>query len=249
MCLLSHGRVNRVRFTLIELLVVIAIIAILAAILLPALNSARMRGHAASCVSQQKQIGNAMLSYIGDYDDWIPAGQEIANATHGWKGVATNVCPGWFVRLAPYVGLPVKSGSELDGEGRKPGTVFDCPQDDGYQYKDITYGRYISYAHDYQYFGDVYAPSSANGVRSGKIQQVTAPSKKFFVIDVRKDIQPVWLFSAANGAYISDRHNGNCNCLYLDGHVESKARSHLFALGKNTGNTSFKPYSKGNDFE
>ena len=60
------------RFTLIELLVVIAIIAILAAILLPALNSARARGRAASCISNLSQIGKAFNDYCDNFNDIVP---------------------------------------------------------------------------------------------------------------------------------------------------------------------------------
>lgn len=66
-------------FTLIELLVVVAIIGVLAALLLPALTAARERARRIACIGNLNQMGMAMVSYMGDYGGYVPAG-------HGWNG-------------------------------------------------------------------------------------------------------------------------------------------------------------------
>src|SRR5881392_3401264 len=66
-------------FTLIELLVVIAIIAILAAILFPVFAQAREKARQASCQSNLKQIGNAVMMYVQDYDEVYPINDGAGN--------------------------------------------------------------------------------------------------------------------------------------------------------------------------
>lgn len=132
-----HMKAFRKRgFTLIELLVVIAIIAILAAILFPVFAQAREKARQSSCLSNEKQISQAMMMFAQDHDEQFPGGAITDCYSYGWGGTTYNYCygpnnsngPGWSSNIQPYV---------------KNFAVFKCP-DDGTRGTKITANKLTS---------------------------------------------------------------------------------------------------------
>ena len=93
---------NHCHFTLIELLIVIAIIAILAGLLLPALNNARRSAKQLSCLGNVKSHILALITYQGDYGDYMPHGMGFGAQTYTQDGSNVNF---WKVLIAPYLGI------------------------------------------------------------------------------------------------------------------------------------------------
>ena len=116
--MLKHKTAKRGSFTLIELLVVIAIIAILAAILMPALSSARKRGRQTTCINNLKTLGMVLHSYAEDNVDLPPLGwTSTYGGSHYWPAV---------LRMAGYLGTKHARSSILN---KTTGNYFLCPED------------------------------------------------------------------------------------------------------------------------
>jgi len=209
-------------FTLIELLVVIAIIAILAAILFPVFAKAREKARQASCQSNLKQIGLAIVMYRTDYDGRMPymiRGQhwppgEVDDWGNGQPTMSSTGWWTWWLAVQPYV---------------KNTQIFECPSEavpmsrPGGCWRPFRWGNYGAQ------YGNRGRPW--NAVKEAEVEDVAGT-----IIVSDSCGRPFTCYRTANcphGAWNPDatvppgygwryRHNDGCNHLYFDGHVKWK---------------------------
>lgn len=199
-------------FTLIELLVVVAIIAILAAILLPVLNSAEKNAQRSTCVNNLKQINLAVRLYADEHGDLLT----LVSTNH-----SPDVWTDYRNWIGSYVGLP--------GAPSPQDKLFTCPADTFYwfDYQWIGQGRH----QQPQYRYSSYAYNAGNlrtdypftprfpGMAGRKLNTVKSPARTILVTEFCSLDPYSWHQPLKHPASLYGINNARCDVSFFDGHV------------------------------
>jgi prepilin-type N-terminal cleavage/methylation domain-containing protein/prepilin-type processing-associated H-X9-DG protein len=203
-------------FTLIELLVVIAIVAILAALLLPALGRAKARAHGISCLNNLKQWGLAPQLYAADNDDFLPN-----NGTPN----GTSLNSGWYVDLPRVLGVRLYQEMPWRTNGNIPPekSIWICPAN-------TNRSNGINLFH---YCLNEHINGTGTNNRPTRIAAISRPA------------QVVWLFDNGKRAAVAQQNNVHTNLhsrgahfTFVDGHVSRFRNSAYWDFTLDKGRTN-----------